>query len=102
MLKALPNHVPSFYYNLVKLGLRLSNSELVKDYVMTNQPSSAIWHIYRDITASLPNQRDPRVASASRRFIMAFHADLESGKEGHLSAIANLNPDQNSLPQKGQ
>lgn len=53
---------------------------------MTKRQKSAIWQVYRDVTASLPEQTDPKVASASRRFIKAFHSDLAKAEKGLISA----------------
>ena len=58
---------------------------------MSNQPGSAIWKIYKDITESLPHQRDPRVLSASRRFLKAFQMDIYNSTIDQSTATESPN-----------
>ncbi len=62
--------------------------------MMAKQPRGAIWQVYRDISADLPEQTDPKVASASRRFIKAFQADLAKAKMSLFSNSSITDNDQ--------
>jgi hypothetical protein len=64
---------------------------------MANHSGGSIWQVYRDMTASLPHQHDPKITPASRRFIDAFQKDQNAERSRHLQAIAQLQSSKGTL-----